>query len=164
MTRSLLPLPLAAVLAVLSACTAGTEPVENAAAPERSTSAPPDLLPDDGTVPAPDPPRPTEVDAAEGADVVVTLAQWDGATGSVLVGGYVSPVIEEGGTCTVELEQAGRVVRSAAPGMPDATTTVCGGLDVDGAELGPGTWTLVLRYESPSVAGESAPVDVEVAA
>ena len=161
MTRGL-AISVAGVLTVLSACSArvGDAP-EDAAAAEQGTPAPPDLLPDDESVPATDPPRPTPDD---GVDVVVSLAEWDPASAGVLVGGYVSPVVEEGGTCTVELEQDGRVVRTEAPGMPDATTTVCGGLEVDGAELGPGTWTLVLRYESPSVAGESAPVDVEVSA
>lgn len=170
-----LTVPAAVVLAVLSGCTigAGTGAPEGAAAPERGTPAPtapvpddvpdvvpddvPDDLPDDDAVPATDPPRPATV------DVVVSLAEWDPVTADVVVGGYVSPVVEEGGTCTVELEQTGRSVRTEAPAMPDATTTVCG-LEVDGAELGSGTWTLVLRYESPSVSGASAPVDVEVSA
>jgi hypothetical protein len=161
-----LAVPVAVVLACLSACTAeaGTDAPEDVAVPEPGTPAPPDLLPDDDTVPATDPPRPAPADGVDVVDVVVSLAEWDPATADVLVGGYVSPVVEDGGTCTVELEQDGRVVRNEAPGTPDATTTVCGGLDVDGAELGPGTWTLVLRYESPSVSGESAPVEVEVAA
>ena len=162
MRRSLLPLAVA--LAVLPGCTAGTEPEAGAPVPAPGTPAPPDPLPDDEVAPATDPPRPTAVDEAAGVDVVVSLAAWDPATAGVVVGGYVSPVVEEGGTCTVELEQAGRVVQAQAPAVADATTTVCGGLEISGAELGPGAWTLVLGYESASASGESAPVDVEVPA
>lgn len=141
------------VLAVGSACTgADADPSAAAPSPAGGTAPPP---PDDRPV-ATDPPRPTA------AEVVLSLAEWDAPTASVLVGGYVSPVVEEGGTCTAELERSGRVVRLEAPAIADATTTVCGGLTTDGTDLGAGTWRVVLRYESPTVTVESAPASVEV--
>jgi hypothetical protein len=146
---------LGAVLAIgLAACTgADAEPPAAAPSPAGNTAPPPDDRPV-----ATDPPRPTA------AEVVLSLAEWDGPTASIVVGGYVSPVVEEGGTCTAELERAGRVVRLEEPAIADATTTVCGGLTTDGADLGAGTWSVVLRYESPTVAGASDPVRVEVPA
>ncbi len=122
----------------------------------------------------------TDTGAAEGAwgqdavtdgprpgatSVVLTFADWDAAAAEVQAWGYVSPVVEEGGTCTLELtadggDDADVVVTSA--GVADATTTVCGGLTVPDEDLAPGSWTAVLRYESAAVSGESEPVTVEV--
>ncbi|MGY1662199.1 hypothetical protein ACI78Q_13360 [Geodermatophilus sp. SYSU D00705] len=107
---------------------------------------------------ATDPPRPTAT------DVVLSYAGWDETTVSVQAGGYVSPVVEDGGTCTLDLTQDDRTVSVSAPAFADATTTVCGDLAVDGERLGEGTWTLVLRYTSPSAEGASEALSVEVPA
>ena len=50
----------------------------------------------------------------------------------MLAGGYVSGVIEDGGVCTLTLTQGSSSVTVEGPAMPDATTTVCGGLVVPG--------------------------------
>lgn len=105
---------------------------------------------------ATDPPRPGS------ADVVLSSAYWDPAEAALLADGYVGSVVEEGGTCTLEVSREGSVVRATAEGLADATTTVCGGLALPGDELGPGTWSVVLRYESDGASGESAPLEVEV--
>ncbi len=105
---------------------------------------------------ATDPPRPGS------ADVVLSSAYWDPAEAALLADGYVGSVVEEGGTCTLEVSREGSFVRATAEGLADATTTVCGGLALPGDELGPGTWSVVLRYESDGASGESAPLEVEV--
>jgi hypothetical protein len=104
-----------------------------------------------------DPPQPAEI------DVVLSLTSWDPAAG-VVASGYVSPVIEDGGTCTLELSRDGETVTAATDGLADASTTVCGGLQVAGDDLAAGTWTAVLRYESASATGEPAPLPIEVPA
>ncbi|SDO32717.1 hypothetical protein [Geodermatophilus sp. DSM 45219] len=105
---------------------------------------------------ATDAPRPATT------DVVLSLAAWE--AGSVVAAGYVSPVVEDGGTCVLELTRGGETRTATAAGLADASTTACGDLQVSGEELAAGTWTAVLRYESDAASGESDPVDVEVPA
>ncbi|RBY77803.1 hypothetical protein DQ238_14160 [Geodermatophilus sp. TF02-6] len=107
---------------------------------------------------ATDPPRPAAT------DVVLTLAGWDPASGAVLASGYVSPVVEDGGTCTLELRRDDEAVTATGEGLADATTTVCGDLRVPGSDLAAGEWSAVLRYESDTGVGESAALTVEVPA
>ena len=137
---------------LLAACTSGEAP---AAAPAASSTPGPVL--DDGPA-ATDAPRPGTT------DVVLARAGFDAQTRTVRAAGYVSPVVESGGTCTLELRGHGRTVTLSAPGEPDATTTVCGGLSVPADELAPGEWQAVLSYRSGSTAGESEPLDVQVPA
>lgn len=140
-------------LAVMTGCTAEESlPV----AEEPADAAPvPNQVPD-AVVAVTDPPRPEIV------DVVLSFAGWDDATSAVEGAGYVSPVVESGGECALELERDGRTVVATAPAEADATTTICGGLSVPGGELAAGAWTAVLRYESSTTEGSSQPVTVEV--
>jgi hypothetical protein len=107
---------------------------------------------------ATDPPRPS-VPAGTG-DVVLSYLHWDGD--AVLAGGYVSPVIEDGGTCTLELTQGGATASASSTASADATTTTCAELSVSGDELSPGEWSGVLRYSSDTTSGVSDAVAVEV--
>ena len=115
----------------------------------------PNQVPDDVAA-VTDPPRPSDT------DVVLSFVGWDEDTASVQVSGYVTPVVEDGGTCTVDLTRGDVTVEAGGPTLADATTTVCGGLTVPGDQLSPGTWEAVLRYESPRTAGASEPLTVEV--
>lgn len=105
---------------------------------------------------ATDPPRPTAT------DVVLGFLSWNPETSAVEAGGYVSPVVEAGGTCTLELSDERTTVTATVDAVPDATTTVCGGLTVAGTELRAGEWTAVLSYTSSSTSGDSRPLTVEV--
>lgn len=98
-------------------------------------------------------------ESATAADVVLTYAGWDGASGQVQAGGYVAGVVESGGTCTLTLRSGDEVVTGTAAAEPDATTTVCV-VGVDG--LGEGTWTAVLGYRSAASAGSSREREIEV--
>lgn len=143
----------AALLGVLTACSGvGTVSSEE---PSRSAPVPANAVPDD-TPAVTDAPRPS------GTDVVLSFAEWDEAMGAVSVGGYASPVVEDGGTCTAELAQDDRTVEVSAAGLADATTTICSGLSLLRDELSPGVWTVVLRYDSGTTSGISEPIDVEV--
>ncbi|NEK96633.1 hypothetical protein GCU67_21040 [Modestobacter muralis] len=105
---------------------------------------------------ATDPPRPATT------DVVLTYSYWDPATASVLASGYVSPVIEDGGTCTLVLTRAGRSVTARAAAEADASTTSCPELQVPGDQVAAGEWSAVLRYASATTTGESPQATVEV--
>lgn len=144
---------LGCAVAVLAGCTDPSAPDDGNAAPASSTV--PNRVPDDVEA-VTDAPRPSTT------DVVLSFAAWDESTGAVEASGYVSPVVENGGTCTLELEFDGRSVSASAPAEADATTTTCGSLRVASEELAPGRWTAVLRYDSATTAGTSEPVTVEV--
>ncbi|MGY2080221.1 hypothetical protein [Modestobacter sp. SYSU DS0657] len=83
-------------------------------------------------------------------------------TAGVQANGYVVGVVEVDGTCTLTLTR-GAVSRTAtAPGLADASTTVCGGLEVPRSELAPGEWEAVLDYSSPTSRGAAAAIAVVV--
>jgi hypothetical protein len=93
---------------------------------------------------------------------VLSFIGWDPKTAAVKAGGYLSPLVESGGTCTLELTKAGRTVTESSRAEPDASTTACGNLAIPRAKLTPGSWGAVLRYTSPKATGTSAATTVEV--
>ncbi|MGY1652135.1 hypothetical protein [Geodermatophilus sp. SYSU D01119] len=99
---------------------------------------------------------------AEETSVAISNAYWDPAEAALFASGFVSPVVEDGGTCTLLVSRDGNTVRATVEGIADATTTVCDRLVLPGDELRPGTWSVVLQYESGTASGESAPFEVEV--
>jgi hypothetical protein len=94
-------------------------------------------------------------------DVVTTYAGWNATSGAVEVGAYAAAV-EAGATCTLTLTQGGASVTAEGPATPDVSTTACGDLAVTRDSLAAGTWQAVVRYESVTSSGVSAPVTVEV--
>jgi hypothetical protein len=110
---------------------------------------------------ATDPPVP-DTAAPAATDVVLSFAGWVDADSAIEAAGYVSPVVEDGGTCTLLLTSGDRQARATSSGAADASTTACGGLAVDGSELASGTWTAVLQYSSATAEGTSEPLEVEV--
>jgi hypothetical protein len=102
------------------------------------------------------------VTAGGSADVIVTHADWDGSSGMLEVAGFVSGVVEDGGTCRLTATSQGRTATTEAPGAADATTTSCGTLVIPRADLSSGTWVVVLGYESPQATGASAPASLSV--
>ena len=140
-----------------SSATASSPATDSPSTPEETaepTEAP--VVDEEGEPVATDPPRPGAI------DVVLSNAYWDPAEAAVFAAGYVSPVVEDGGTCTLRVSRDGNVVRATSEGIADASTTACGGLVLPGDELSPGTWSVVLSYESGSASGESEPLEVEV--
>ncbi|PZA23198.1 hypothetical protein DMO24_01160 [Modestobacter versicolor] len=95
---------------------------------------------------------------------VITYAGWEAGSWSLEVNGYVAGVIELEGTCRLTATQGGAPLVDENPAEPDASTMNCGLLQIAGSDLGAGTWTAVLTYESATSAGESTAVDVEVPA
>lgn len=128
--------------------------------PTASSSAP---QPTASTPASPRPTVPNVTSSAALATVAVTYSLWDPATASVEVAGYVTDIVEAGGTCTLTLKSAGRTVSVTQKATPDATTTSCGMLSIPRAKLpGSGALSAVLSYTSSEHAGSAPAVTVEV--
>lgn len=170
-------LGIGAVLAVgsLSACSSGwAGPSVHAGATPAAgstvagTDGSPSPAPVAGTssvAPAPSVAAPsvaTDGPPSRTTDVVLSFVGWDAKAAQLEAGGYLSPVVETGGTCTLELTRGTLRVSVSAPAQPDASTTSCGNLVVPRSKLVPGTWSAVLRYASPATKGSSDPSPVEV--
>jgi hypothetical protein len=94
--------------------------------------------------------------------VKVTFHDWNAAQRQVMVGGYVPGLVEDGGTCTLTLTQAGKNVSAKVSATADASSTACGAVTVAGNRLGAGTWQAVLSYASGAHSGAAPAVAIEV--
>jgi hypothetical protein len=146
--------PAAGSAASVPATTTAAE-TTTAAVAETPSAAPAPVVPTLPSV-ATDTPRPQRT------DVVLSFVGWNTTTAAVEAGGYLSPVVEAGGTCTLALTKGSRTVTAVAPAQADASTTSCGNLAVPRTQLTPGTWMAVLRYSSRSTTGKSEPASVAV--
>lgn len=127
------------------------------------TSTPPPAEPQDvATDPDPEPSSGSDTGVVPDVEVVTSYAGWDATSGDVAAAGYVTGVVEDGGTCTLTLSRSGQEVVVEAPGLADASTTACGGLEVAGTALAPGQWSAVLAYRSDAASGTAEPVRVDV--
>jgi hypothetical protein len=161
-------LALCTSVVLLAACSA--DPDEASSGSPRAT-APPTAPPGTYGTPldtaAPDPtavatdPAPTE-EARGSAAVQITYYGWNPDSSVVELNGFVPSLVEDGGTCTLTLTQAGASATATREATPNVTNTACGELVVPGDELAPGTWSAVLSYESAGSEGASAPVEVQV--
>lgn len=104
-------------------------------------------------------PDPATVTTEAGA--VISYADFEAGTG-VEIGGYVTGVVQDGGTCRAVLSRGDQQVSAETSGVADASTTSCGGLVVPADELSKGTWTVELQYESEGTVYASPTTDVEV--
>jgi hypothetical protein len=119
------------------------------------------LEPGPADVVATDPPPVTDAATAE-ATVVMSYADFAPGSG-IEEGGFVSGLVEDGGTCRVVVSRGAQERTAEVPGAADATTTSCGGLVVDEADLTAGTWSVQLEYRTGATTISSTPVTVEVA-
>lgn len=94
--------------------------------------------------------------------LVVTYAGWQDGSQSVEAAGYVSGIAESRGTCTLTLTLGGRSVTASRSGVANGSSTGCGRLTVARTQLGSGTWTAVLTYQSPTSHAESDKTEVRV--
>jgi hypothetical protein len=128
------------------------ETMPAAGSPAQSSVPPPDEV-------AVDEPAPN---SGGSVGVALNFAGWEQSSDAVEASGFVSGVVEDGGTCRVTLTRGGETAVAETPGQADATTTVCPSVSVAGEGLSAGTWTAVLSYESGTSSGVSAPLEVEV--
>ncbi len=81
----------------------------------------------------------------------------------VTVSGFVSGVIEDGGSCTVTLTHENTSVTKTAIGVANASQTDCPPFNINRSELSSsGTWSVMLSYKSDTVNGNSRTQTVEV--
>lgn len=134
--------------------------------PSSGAATPATDTPDGTTVPetgnAVTPPPAPPGGPASAVDVVATYGGWNAATDAVEVGGY-AVIVETGGTCTLRLTgPGGAVVSASSAAEPDASTTSCGLLSLDHAQLVPGAWQGSLQYSSPNASGQVEIDPIEV--
>jgi hypothetical protein len=99
---------------------------------------------------------------ARPVSVALGYADWDAANSVVEAAGFVTDVVEDGGTCTLTLTKGTATVTATRTGAADATTTNCGRLTVPGASVLPGAWQVSLTYRSATSFGTSAALTVQV--
>lgn len=115
-----------------------------------------------------EPPSPAETTsvapppALREVHVTPTYSGWDRPTSGVVVGGVVTGVIEDGGTCTVTLTRGGATAEGSSDGVPDARGTSCAEIRVPGDQLSSGEWSAILSYRSGTATGRSASFSVVV--
>jgi hypothetical protein len=164
--RRLLVLLLGVVLVVAAAVAAVLYVRQVQAVPgDDGGSAAPTTTPNVVTEPAPGDPVGTDEPQATtggGVDVVVTYSGYDDDAQVLEVDGFVSGVVESGGTCQLDVTRAGRTVSVDHPAEPDASTTQCGALTIDRDQLGEGSWSAVLSYRSATSTGAADAVEVDV--
>lgn len=144
-----------------------TETDRSVAPPPAGSPAPPVDGSDAVRVVEPGPGAPVVTDEAPPTDggavqVVVTYADWNDSESVLEVTGFVSGVVEDGGTCRLTAQSQAATATVETSGIADASTTSCGTLMIPGADLAPGTWDVVLSYESSRASGESLAASVEV--
>lgn len=151
-----------------------TSPSPGPASPE---PAPPTTPPTTGEGRAPDDPDPEPEPEPDGDDPgaperpgstgratveVVPEISWAGVDGDAVVVNAYAPVVETGGTCTLELSDGRAHGTSAdAPSSPDASVTWCAPLRVAVTGLGAGPWSVRVVYRSAASEGSSPWTTVE---
>ncbi|MGO1315650.1 MAG: hypothetical protein ACTMIR_01225 [Cellulomonadaceae bacterium] len=179
---AMLAVAAAAVIAsVLGLGPFGSTTPEEPAQPTTSTTPEPTTAPSSSLVdPTPSPttpstkPEPSDEPTVEptasdeptspptgNVDVILVYAAWDAPSASVEASAYVT-AFEEAATCTLTLTQGPRTLTKTIDALQDVSTMSCGGLQVAGSGLTPGTWEVVVSYASASSSGTSAPTEVIV--
>ena len=95
---------------------------------------------------------------------VVSIAGIDVDGLHLTVGGLVTLVAEDGGTCEFELTSvvSGAKVDAQAHGVANGTNTSCGSMQIPVSQLSRGSWNVALRYTSArlELTSDSTPVEV----
>lgn len=110
-------------------------------------------------------PSPTAAQDATSFDAsaTITLATVDPDTGELLVGGYVSGVMEDGGDCQyVITASSGDSFTVDTEGVANNGSTSCGSMTVARSQAPAGSYTVRLLYASDSGEARSDAVEVEV--
>ena len=94
----------------------------------------------------------------------MTIASVDVDGAHVSVSGYVTGVIENGGTCEyVAAERSsGKAITIPGSGISNVQTTSCGTSQEPIASFNKGSWTVVLHYFSPSADVTSPAINLEI--
>ncbi len=158
----------------LSACsnpdqsTLSAQPTVAITGPAPETQSPSPSVPVDPSLPAGIPStEPSPLSTADpetlAASVQITLATVDPDTGGLLLGGFVSGVMEDGGTCQYVVTPAnGDLFTIHKDGVENNGSTSCGSTTVPPSSAPSGDYTVVLRYVNDIGQVESDAVEVEI--
>lgn len=96
-------------------------------------------------------------DTTDSSKRVVTpvITTWSDSAANPTVNGYVSGVVEDGGTCTLTLRNGNKVVTQSRQAVANATNTSCGQTAIPHS-ISPGAWQATLSYSSPTSQGTSS--------
>jgi flagellar basal body-associated protein FliL len=90
---------------------------------------------------------------SENVTPVITIAeQYDN---NLEVSSYISGTIEDGGTCILTATQGSKKVTRQTTGVQNAQNTTCPTFIIPRAELPAGSWSLSVKYTSPTHTGTS---------
>lgn len=78
------------------------------------------------------------------------------------VNGYVTGIIEKGGTCTLTLVKGSEKVTDSRTSLDNAQDTSCGLFVIPKSRLSNGSWSVQLSYSSARASGASDKVTMEV--
>lgn len=159
------------LMVATSACSSGgSEDVQPTSA---STPAPATAAPQTTDVSTPSPservtsqapetnvPTPAELDA----NPEISIASWNSLSGTFIVGGYVTGIVEIGGSCTfvVTNHDSGTDVVVHTEGVDNSDSTSCGSVDIPGAQIPDGAYSVVLTYTNSKGSVSSDVIDVAV--
>ncbi|MDQ3065382.1 MAG: hypothetical protein M3Q36_03885 [bacterium] len=116
-----------------------------------------DTLPDEGIESSPQP------SDNQTKRTVTPIISYAGQEGSIVeVNGYVSGIIERGGTCTLYLKKSGVTVTKSKQSLENVQDTSCGLFEVPVSELSKGVWQATLGYDSSKASGTSDVTTIEV--
>lgn len=96
-----------------------------------------------------------------GASAVLTLATWD--AGRVLVGGFVTGVMEDGGAClfTVAAVDTGAVMSAETQGVMNVDSTSCGSHQVEAPTSQTGEYRVRMVYTNSTGKATSESTNLE---
>ncbi|MRX42897.1 hypothetical protein [Agromyces kandeliae] len=123
----------AACLATLSACGASGVVGE----PTPST---------EGTGPTASPDPTSASTSAPAVTPLLTHVEWNEPSGEVIASGLVDGSLDDAVDCAFEFSLAGSTVTRTTAPQPGPSSLDCGSVYVTGDELGPGLWSVSLRY------------------
>ena len=105
-------------------------------------------------------PKPNPDGSKRSVTPIITYAGQEGSI--VEVNGYVSGIIEKGGTCTLYLKKSGVTVTKSKQSLENVQDTSCGLFEVPVSELSVGVWQATLGYNSSKASGTSDVTTIKV--
>lgn len=101
--------------------------------------------------------------SANKRQVIPVVANAAQSNNEVFVSGYVSNIVEEGGSCTYSFVKGTTTFTKTTEGFVNVGNTNCTPLTLTTQDFGQkGTWQVTLTYNSESAHGVSQPKELEV--
>lgn len=94
------------------------------------------------------------------ANVILTNTGQSGD--EITASGFVSNVVEEGGTCTFVFVKNLQTIEKSSSTLSNATSTTCKTVKFSKSELSSGTWKVHIKYTSGVSTGESNELELSV--